>query len=69
MPSAQQQLQQGEMINTSVMKQLDAGMALRRVGVTKFFDTQKGFGFIVDEALEDIEGRDSQLLSPFLVIT
>ncbi|KAI5479402.1 Cold-shock protein, DNA-binding domain containing protein [Pseudohyphozyma bogoriensis] len=43
---------------TYVMDQLEAGVVLRRTGTTKFFDTQKGFGFILDDNMADIGGRD-----------
>ncbi|ORY59885.1 hypothetical protein BCR35DRAFT_355268 [Leucosporidium creatinivorum] len=44
--------------NNSVLEQLERGEVMRRSGVTKFFDMQKGFGFIVDDAIAEIGGRD-----------
>ncbi|KAM0793805.1 hypothetical protein ACM66B_001221 [Microbotryomycetes sp. NB124-2] len=42
----------------TVARRLEEGAVLRRTGVTKFFDLQKGFGFIVDDNVADISYRD-----------
>ncbi|KAK4046655.1 hypothetical protein OIV83_005938 [Microbotryomycetes sp. JL201] len=45
-------------LGPTVSQRLEEGAVLRRTGVTKFFDLQKGFGFIVDDHVAEISYRD-----------
>ncbi|KAK4052239.1 hypothetical protein OIO90_004461 [Microbotryomycetes sp. JL221] len=52
----------GLSIGPSVAQQLEDGAVMRRTGLTKFFDLQKGFGFIVDDNVAEIFNRDTILM-------
>ncbi|KAM0753276.1 hypothetical protein T439DRAFT_378974 [Meredithblackwellia eburnea MCA 4105] len=43
---------------TPTLEKLEEGAVLRRTGTTKFFDITKGFGFVLDDKIDEIGGRD-----------